>query len=88
MDWYPWGDEAFAEARNENKAIFLSVGYSTCRWCHVMEREPFENPVIAKLLNDHFVSIKVDREERPLAGELLAIIDVAYVPTLSRTLHW
>ena len=65
VDWYPWGEEAFAKARWENKPIFLSVGYSTCHWCHVMERESFENPAIAKLMNDHFVSIKVDREERP-----------------------
>ncbi|MDQ6623354.1 MAG: thioredoxin domain-containing protein [Verrucomicrobiota bacterium] len=65
VDWYPWGPEAFAKARKENKPIFLSIGYSTCHWCHVMEHESFENPEIAKLLNDNFVSIKVDREERP-----------------------
>src|SRR3954452_17044058 len=65
VDWYPWGDEAFAKARAEDKPIFLSVGYSTCHWCHVMEHESFENEAIAKVLNDHFVSIKVDREERP-----------------------
>ena len=65
VDWYPWGAEAFAKARRENKPIFLSVGYSTCHWCHVMERESFDNPAIAKLMNDSFVSIKVDREERP-----------------------
>lgn len=65
VDWYPWGEEAFAKARKENKPIFLSVGYSTCHWCHVMERESFENPKIAAYMNDHFVSIKVDREERP-----------------------
>src|SRR6266481_9192935 len=65
VDWYPWGEEAFAKARTENKLIFLSVGYSTCHWCHVMEHESFENPAIAQILNEHFVSIKVDREERP-----------------------
>ncbi len=65
VDWYPWDEEAFAKARKENKPIFLSVGYSTCHWCHVMERESFENPAIAKILNDNFVPIKVDREERP-----------------------
>ncbi len=65
VDWFPWGEEAFARARAENKPIFLSVGYSTCHWCHVMERESFENPEIAAFLNEHFVSIKVDREERP-----------------------
>jgi uncharacterized protein YyaL (SSP411 family) len=65
VDWYPWGKEAFDKAKKENKPIFLSVGYSTCHWCHVMERESFENPEIAKLMNDNFVSIKVDREERP-----------------------
>ncbi|HLH38606.1 MAG TPA: thioredoxin domain-containing protein, partial [Bryobacteraceae bacterium] len=65
VDWYPWGEEAFAKALRENKPIFLSIGYSTCHWCHVMERESFENPSIAQILNQHFVSIKVDREERP-----------------------
>ena len=65
VDWFPWGDEAFAKARIEEKPIFLSVGYSTCHWCHVMEHESFENDVVATVLNDHFVSIKVDREERP-----------------------
>ena len=65
VDWYPWGEEAFARARTEDKPIFLSVGYSTCHWCHVMEHESFEDERIAGVLNDHFVSIKVDREERP-----------------------
>ncbi|WP_233183648.1 thioredoxin domain-containing protein [Paenibacillus sonchi] len=65
VDWYPWGEEAFAKAQAENKPIFLSVGYSTCHWCHVMERESFEDQEVAKLLNDHYVAIKVDREERP-----------------------
>ncbi len=62
---YPWGEEAFIRAESENKPIFLSVGYSTCHWCHVMERESFHNQEVADLLNRHFVSIKVDREERP-----------------------
>ena len=65
VDWHAWGDEAFARARAENKPIFLSIGYSTCHWCHVMERESFENEKTAAYLNEHFVSIKVDREERP-----------------------
>ena len=65
VDWYPWGEEAFAKARREQKPIFLSVGYSTCHWCHVMAHESFENPATAKLMNEHFVCIKVDREERP-----------------------
>jgi len=65
VDWYPWGAEAFALAKRENKPIFLSIGYSTCHWCHVMERESFEDPVIASLLNQHFIAIKVDRERRP-----------------------
>lgn len=65
VDWYPWGEEAFAKARAEDKPIFLSVGYSTCHWCHVMERESFESEAIAEILNRHFVSIKLDREERP-----------------------
>jgi uncharacterized protein len=65
VDWYPWGEEAFAKARNENKPIFLSIGYSTCHWCHVMEREEFENETVAAIMNANFVNIKVDREERP-----------------------
>lgn len=65
VDWYPWGREAFDKARNENKPIFLSVGYSTCHWCHVMERETFEDEDVGAYLNENFVSIKVDREERP-----------------------
>jgi uncharacterized protein len=65
VDWYPWGEEAFAASARENKPIFLSVGYSTCHWCHVMERESFENEEIAAVLNRYFVAVKVDREERP-----------------------
>ena len=65
VDWYPWGHEAFEKANRENKPIFLSIGYSTCHWCHVMAHESFEDPLVAQLMNDVFVSIKVDREERP-----------------------
>lgn len=65
VDWYPWGEEAFRKAESEDKPIFLSIGYSTCHWCHVMEHESFEDSEVAALLNEHFVSIKVDREERP-----------------------
>jgi uncharacterized protein YyaL (SSP411 family) len=65
VDWFPWGDEAFAKARAEGKPIFLSIGYSTCHWCHVMEHESFENDAVAAALNEQFVAIKVDREERP-----------------------
>jgi uncharacterized protein YyaL (SSP411 family) len=65
VDWRPWGKEAFEEARKQNKPIFLSIGYSTCHWCHVMERESFENEAIAAILNENFICIKVDREERP-----------------------
>ncbi len=65
VDWFPWGDEALDKARDEDKPIFLSVGYSACHWCHVMERESFESEAIAEFLNEHFVSVKVDREERP-----------------------
>jgi uncharacterized protein YyaL (SSP411 family) len=65
VDWYPWGEEAFEKARREEKPIFLSIGYSTCHWCHVMEHESFEDEGIARLLNEAFVPIKVDREERP-----------------------
>ena len=65
VDWYPWGDEAFAKARAEDRPVFLSVGYAACHWCHVMERESFEDEATASLLNERFVAIKVDREERP-----------------------
>ncbi len=65
VDWYPWGEEAFAKAKNENKAIFISIGYSSCHWCHVMEEKVFENEECADILNADFVCIKVDREERP-----------------------
>lgn len=77
VDWYPWGDEAFFRAREEDKPIFLSIGYSTCHWCHVMERESFADPRIAKLLNDVFVCVKVDREERPDIDQIY--IDAAYM---------
>ncbi len=70
VDWYPWGAEAFLKARAEDKPIFLSIGYSSCHWCHVMERESFENPAIAEMLNRDFVSVKVDREERPDVDEI------------------
>jgi len=70
VDWYPWGEEALERAKREKKPIFLSVGYSTCYWCHVMEREVFENPDIAELMNDLFINIKVDREQRPDLDEI------------------
>jgi uncharacterized protein YyaL (SSP411 family) len=65
VEWYPWGEEAFERAKRENKPVFLSIGYSTCHWCHVMAHESFENPDVARLMNDYFVNVKVDREERP-----------------------
>ena len=65
VDWYPWGEEAFKKAREEDKPIFLSIGYATCHWCHVMEHESFEDPIVAALMNEAFINIKVDREERP-----------------------
>jgi uncharacterized protein YyaL (SSP411 family) len=65
VDWYPWGEEAFERAKQEDKPVFLSIGYSTCHWCHVMERESFENEKIAEIMNKHFICIKVDREHRP-----------------------
>ena len=65
VDWYPWGDEAFEKAKAENKPVFLSIGYATCHWCHVMAHESFEDPEIAKLMNEAFINVKVDREERP-----------------------
>jgi uncharacterized protein YyaL (SSP411 family) len=65
VDWFPWGEDAFAKAQAEDKLLLISIGYATCHWCHVMERESFENPELAQYLNEHFVAIKVDREERP-----------------------
>ena len=65
VDWYPWGEEALQKAREEDKPIFLSIGYSACHWCHVMERESFENDEIAAIMNEHFVNIKVDRKNAP-----------------------
>src|SRR4029450_14002679 len=65
VDWYPWGDDAFERARAEDKPILLSVGYAACHWCHVMEHESFEDEETARLMNERFVSVKVDREERP-----------------------
>ena len=65
VDWYPWNDKAINKAKLEDKPIFLSVGYSSCHWCHVMEKESFEDLEVAELLNNNFVNIKVDREERP-----------------------
>tara|TARA_Y100000590_G_scaffold470644_1_gene667324 strand:+ start:3489 stop:5660 length:2172 start_codon:yes stop_codon:yes gene_type:complete len=70
VDWYPWGDEAFIKAKKENKPIFLSIGYSTCHWCHVMEHESFEDSTVAALMNENFISIKVDREEMPEVDHL------------------
>ena len=65
VDWWAWGEDAFDAAKQKNLPVFLSIGYSTCHWCHVMEKESFEDEQVAKLLNDHFICIKVDREERP-----------------------
>jgi uncharacterized protein YyaL (SSP411 family) len=65
VEWYPWGEEALARARDEDRPILLSIGYAACHWCHVMEHESFEDAETAALMNEHFVSVKVDREERP-----------------------
>ena len=65
VNWYPWGDEAFSMAKMENKLVIVSIGYSSCHWCHVMEKESFSNPEVAEFMNNHYVCIKVDREERP-----------------------
>jgi len=73
VDWYPWGEEAFEAARKQDKPIFLSIGYSTCYWCHVMERESFENPAIAQVMNKYFINIKVDREQRPDVDDIYMI---------------
>ena len=84
VDWFPWGAEAFEKAKNEDKPVFLSIGYSTSHWCHVMEHESFEDPAIAKLLNERFVSIKVDREERPD----LDSVYMSYVQAVSGSGGW
>jgi uncharacterized protein YyaL (SSP411 family) len=77
VDWYPWGNEAFAKAKAEDKPVFVSIGYSTCHWCHVMEKECFDDEEVAKLMNEVFVSIKVDREERPdLDGAYMSVCQV------------
>src|SRR3954451_15735905 len=65
VDWHPWGEEALGKARAENKPILLSIGYSACHWCHVMAHESFDDPEVARVMNDAFVNVKVDREERP-----------------------
>src|SRR6478736_6397654 len=65
VDWYAWGDEAFKKAKDEDKPVLVSIGYSACHWCHVMEHESFEDEATAAIMNDRFVSVKVDREERP-----------------------
>src|SRR5690242_1325936 len=84
VDWYPWGPDAFARAKSEDKPIFLSVGYSTCYWCHVMERQSFENESVAAEMNQRFVNIKVDREERPDVDQLY----MTAVQVLTRQAGW
>ncbi len=84
VDWYPWGEEAFEKARKEDKPLILSVGYAACHWCHVMEHESFQDPATAKLMNDHFVSVKVDREERPDIDEIY----MSFVQALSGHGGW
>jgi len=74
VDWHPWGNEAFEKARVEDRPVFLSIGYSTCHWCHVMKRESVEDPEVAKLMNEAFVSIKVDREERPEIDNVYMVV--------------
>lgn len=80
VEWYPWSDEAFLKAKDEDKPIFLSIGYSTCHWCHVMEKESFEDDAVAKLLNEHFINIKVDREELPEVDGLYMEFAQAIMP--------
>ena len=84
VDWYPWGEEAFEKARRENKPIFLSIGYFTCHWCHVMERESYSDPSVADILNRYFISIKVDREERLDIDRLY----IAYVEATTGSAGW
>src|SRR4051812_2631016 len=84
VNWMPWGEAAFAQARTEQKPIFLSIGYSTCHWCHVMAHESFEDDAIAKILNEHFVPVKVDREERPDVDKVY----MAYVQAMTGHGGW
>src|SRR5512143_2420995 len=84
VDWYPWGPEALARAKAEDRPILLSIGYSACHWCHVMERESFEDPAIAATMNEHFVNIKVDREERPDLDQIYQLV----VQLLGRSGGW
>jgi uncharacterized protein len=84
VDWYPWGNQAFEKARHEQKPISLSIGYYTCHWCHVMERESYSNADIAAVLNEYFVAIKVDREERPDVDRLY----MAYVEATTGNGGW
>jgi uncharacterized protein YyaL (SSP411 family) len=84
VDWYPWGEEAFERAKAEEKPLFLSIGYSTCHWCHVMEHESFEKESVADVLNRHFVSVKVDREERPDVDDIY----MAAVQTMTGSGGW
>jgi uncharacterized protein YyaL (SSP411 family) len=67
VDWYPWGKKHYKKAKDENKLVLISIGYAACHWCHVMEHESFEDVEVAKYMNEHFVCIKVDREERPMS---------------------
>lgn len=81
VEWYPWCKEAFSRAKEEDKPVFLSIGYSTCHWCHVMAHESFEDAETAEILNRHFVCIKVDKEERPLLFDSNTIIKYLSEPT-------
>src|ERR1043165_144827 len=81
VDWYPWGDEAFERAKNEDKAVLVSIGYSACHWCHVMEHESFEDEETARVMNENFINIKVDMEERPDADRIY--MDFVQVTTVS-----
>ena len=88
VDWYPWGREAFEKSKRENKPILLSIGYSTCHWCHVMEAESFEDPKTAEIMNQHYVAIKVDREERPDLDAIYMSYVTATTGSGGRRLIW
>jgi len=79
VDWYPWSDEALSKAKSENKLLVISIGYAACHWCHVMEHESFEDTIVANLMNEFYVSVKVDREERPDVDQVY--MDAAYLIT-------
>ena len=86
VDWYPWGEEALQKAQSEDKLLLISIGYSACHWCHVMEHESFEDTAVAAIMNKHFVNIKVDREERPDIDDIYIIRVCVHIAVIKRSI--